>query len=262
MDPTPDTFAALARSSPWRFRSLHLSHHQRTGTWRETRTVEAWVQRPGRMVVRDERGQRHEVADPGPTTTLVAVGRGGRSWSRRWGRRRSRSTTEVAVRPQEPWAPQPTLRPDGLVATRPETSEDGTPVDYDDPMWQDYQWVAMLDPAELSHHVELAEVYAADRHGRTTWWAQARVVEGYDPRCGCCPLLPGLVSMELEFGEESPTEFPRDTWGDLPSTYLVGLDLQSAVVVDVTPLDGDATLAPGFHLDIHGVDVPCPDTLA
>ena len=45
----------------------------------------------------------------------------------------------------------PSLRPDGLVAERPENGL----IDYDDPMWGNYQWVAMLDPVELSHHVQV-----------------------------------------------------------------------------------------------------------
>jgi hypothetical protein len=45
-----------------------------------------------------------------------------------------------------PWpaeAAAPDLRPDGLVARRPRH------VSYDAPLYRDYSWVAMLDPAEL-----------------------------------------------------------------------------------------------------------------
>ncbi|MGY1722005.1 hypothetical protein [Blastococcus sp. SYSU DS0533] len=42
-------------------------------------------------------------------------------------------------------SPTPELRPDGLIAARPEDPLLG----YDDPMHEDYHWVAMLDPAEL-----------------------------------------------------------------------------------------------------------------
>lgn len=31
----------------------------------------------------------------------------------------------------------------------------------------------MLDPEEISHNIDITEVYAADRSGRQTWWATA-----------------------------------------------------------------------------------------
>jgi hypothetical protein len=106
VDLTDDSFRALARSSPWRWRSLHLVHRGRAGE------AEARLTRPG-----------------------------------------------------DDWDPPP-LRPDGLVAERWDTGYD------EDLIVGDYRWVAMLDPLELSHHVELADLRVTERHGRPTWWAR------------------------------------------------------------------------------------------
>lgn len=157
----------------------------------------------------------------------------------------------------------PTFRPDGLVAERPEDFH----LEHGDPMRQSCLWTAMLDPEELSHDVELGEVHAADRLGRPTWWATATARPGYEPRCGCCPLLLGQVSVELEYGPFDDADGGRrgweTRWADLPTAYLVGVDVQTEVVVDVTPLDGSG----GTRLtnEIHAVDAdlaPPPPTRA
>ena len=57
--------------------------------------------------------------------------------------------------------------PDGLVAARPSSWE----VSYDAPIYLDYRWVAMLDPYELSHHVDVANLREEDVHDRRTWRA-------------------------------------------------------------------------------------------
>ncbi len=125
MEPTADDFRALARSSPWRWRTLHFRYRHS-----DLPAAEAWVRRPGELVVVDatgERWSRHEVtASAHPDDADLVFGA------------------------------------DGLVAQRPEVPY-GT--DYD-PMWGNYSWVAMLDPVELSHHVDVA---GAPRRGvRTT----------------------------------------------------------------------------------------------
>ena len=43
--PNAEDFAALARSSPWRFSALHFRKRDRHGD------VEAWLERPGRLRV-------------------------------------------------------------------------------------------------------------------------------------------------------------------------------------------------------------------
>jgi hypothetical protein len=73
----------------------------------------------------------------------------------------------------------------------------------DDPMYENYHWVAMLDPRELADGTKhgraspplvvenLAEV---DHHGRPAWEAVVLPTEMYDPRCSCCALLFGARS--------------------------------------------------------------------
>ena len=55
MTVTVDAFQALARSSPWRWRTLHFRH--RSGS----EEVEAWLRRPGRLLVRTADGREHRV---------------------------------------------------------------------------------------------------------------------------------------------------------------------------------------------------------
>ena len=108
----------------------------------------------------------------------------------------------------------PTYRPDGLVADRPQ----GPFVEYDDPLHGSYTWVAMLDPEELSHHVTVTDLDANERHGRETWWATVRALEGYEARCAdCCDLLLGGVDAARE--------------------HVVGLDVQTGVLVSLRLVD-------------------------
>ena len=246
---TPDAedFRALARSSPWLFRTVHLTHRQ-TGYAATHRpgTVEAWLDRDaGRVTVRGDRGV--EVAEGVPYSGGDSVGD-------------SVGDPRAGI----------VFRADGLVERRWE----GWHYDHGDPMWRDYQWTAMLDPLELAdgrwtgdEHlarlpliedaapagVEITEVEEVEHHGRRTWRAVCSpVLHRYEPRCGCCPLLDSVASRLLEYGPEDPTlASPRE---ELPSSYLVSLDVQTGIVVDVTPLDGDG----GSSLVnvIHAVDEP------
>lgn len=230
--PTADDLRALARSSPWRFTTLHWTNRG-SSVVEPGSAVEAWLQRPGHLTVRDARGVHVEHGAPYGTSVLVGA-----------------PASEDGSRADSP--PAPVLRPDGLVDRRPA----GYHLEHGDPMWQTYLWTAMLDPEELSHHVDLTDVHARDRHGRSTWWATATARPGYEPRCGCCPLLLGQVSVELEYGPFDGGDLRgwETRWDDLPTAYLVGLDVQTGVVVDVTPLDGSG----GTRLTnaIHAVDAP------
>lgn len=216
-DPAPEDFRALARSSPWRFRTLHWSSRGAVPPV-AARPTEAWLERPGRLTVRD--GDGVHLAQGAPYGGPVVTG-----------------------------SARPVMRPDGLVAERPQ----GYHLTHGDPMWQSYLWTAVLDPEELSHDVVLTDVHATDRLGRRTWWATAEARPGYEPRCGCCPLLLGPVSVELEHGPfDEDGRGWEPAWDDLPTAYLVGLDVQTGIVVDVTPLDGSG----GTRLtnEIHDVD--------
>lgn len=235
MDLTEDSFRALARSSPWRWRTLHLTH-----TGGRSGRVEAWIRRPGEMVVDDGRGTRVD-RETDPTAGWAAL-----------------SFAAPGLAPTPPPAPRrwalevtPELRPDGLVAVRP---DDGS-LAYDDPMYESYTWVAMLDPVELSAGTALDDLAAGDRDGRATWWATAVAEEEYEPRCGCCPLLWGAVSERHEAADGGPTYAEHHPDPAYPDAWRVGLDVQTGVLVSLAPLgyDGDRTDL-GLELRLRAVD--------
>ncbi len=234
MQPTVDDFHALARSSPWRWRTLHFRH--RSGF---PGRCEAWVRRPGELLVREPDGSltRHEGL-PYTVSSMIWV-----------------SDDPGFVPPPDPprRVPQdvePTRRADGLVAERP--SDPG--IDYDDPMHGNFTWVAMLDPVELSHHVEVTHLRPVDVAGRPAWRAQLRAVPGYDPRCGgnCCELLYSEAGLRADFPD--PADVP-ETWVGraYPDRYDVALDVQTGVVVRCLPVGGPSD-APWLENDILEVD--------
>lgn len=224
-------FRALARSSPWRFTTVHFSHQGRRGAGPETDgIVEAWLDRRAhRVTVRLTRGV--EVAEGAPYGV---------------------SGIDTAVASHRRLAP--TLRPDGLVAERPRDWH----LYYGDPMWRDYQWTAMLDPAELSHGVQIDDVTATTLRGRPTWSATCRPLMGegedwdggYDPRCGCCPLLDSAASRLPEYGPDDARLYT----GDLATTYLVQLDVQTAIATQIDAMDGWGGTV--LSNEIHVVDGP------
>lgn len=146
------------------------------------------------------------------------------------------------------------LQPDDLVAERPSDWH----LYYGDPMWRDYQWTAMLDPAELSHGVQIEDVTATTLRGRLTWSAICRPLMGegedweggYDPPCGCYPLLDSAASRLLEYGPDDPILHTSD----LPTTYLVQLDVQTAIAVQINTVDGWGGTV--LSNEIHDVDRP------
>ena len=212
--PTAGDFRALAQSSPWRFTTLHFTHRgkRRSGPGADG-IVEAWLDRRAhRVTVRSPRGV--EIAEGVP----YGVSGIGSSTPRR--------------------RDEPSLRPDGLVAERPGDWY----LHHGDPMWRDYQWTAMLDPAELSHGVQIDDVTATTLRGRPTWSATCRPIMGvgedweggYEPRCGCCPLLDSAASRLPEYGPTDPTVLAPD----VPTTYLVHLDVQTGIAVQIDAVDG------------------------
>lgn len=252
--PGPDDVRALARSSPWRFDMLHFTHRAHGED-----PVEAWLRRPGHLEVM-VRGERHvQTGVPYTRGVLQLAASADPAQDAEPG---LAPREEVAAVPQglTPQSVEPLRRPDGLVVARPEALE----IEYDDPMWQNYRWVAMLDPVELSHGVEVSEVQVGERLGRLTWTASVRAVresaegagDGYAPRCSCCPLLFGEVSQELEFGPGAP---PSDAYeaAAYPSAYWVSLDVETGVVVDVEPQDGDRGRT-AFTNHIHEVGLLRP----
>ncbi|MHB8293129.1 MAG: hypothetical protein ACYDH5_00530 [Acidimicrobiales bacterium] len=203
MEPTAERFRALARSSPWRWRTLRF-----TVSWQgypsvpATTTVRAWLARPDALRVEGLDG------------TL-------------------------------------------LVAERPAEAR------YDDPMFQSYQWVAMLDPVELADGADprsgpgravqppvlFDELVEVDHGGRPAWEARGRPSATYWPRCSCCPLLPSPESDALD----SPGMPPGFVFGE---AHRVHLDLQTGVCVASEELGGW-----GHQVRIEVVDEAMPGSL-
>lgn len=239
LDPTPDAFRALARSSPWRWRRLHL-------TWRHPYfgDVEAWVERPGRLRVRQGADIVTIEDGPGSNASGYVAPPPPASYAATYPWR--------AVPPQEV---EPRYRPDGLVAERPWWVEDERlEVRYGDPMWQTYTWVAMLDPVELSHHVDVEDVRETEVQGRRTWRAVARPLPGYQPVCGCCALLLSEISERDERGDDyRPPEGVT-----YPDAYAVALDVETAVVVGIEPIGGSGIDGYPWTTTIHGTGDPRP----
>jgi hypothetical protein len=231
MHPTADDFRALARSSPWRWTTLHFQHRSSFPG-----ACEAWVRRPGQLLVRRSAGQSEYVSGVPYSTSPVVI----------------TSTPEgvdwVDHRPEP--EEEPVFRPDGLVDSRPH----GWYFQHSDPMWGNYSWTAMLDPDELSHHVEVANLRPVDVAGRSAWRADLRALPGYEPRCGgnCCDLIYSEAGLRADFPE--PEDVPESWRGRVyPDHYDVALDVQTGVVVRCLPIGGldDASW---LENDILGVD--------
>jgi hypothetical protein len=194
--PTADDFRALARSSPWRWTTLHFRH----SVAGQGHGVEAWLARPDRLLVRHDRHDERHDGWPYGSSGLAEL-----LW---------------------PTAFDPVLRSDGLVAERP----DDWRIKWGDPMYTNYQWVAMLDPVELSHHVDVADVREGERFGRPTWEARVAAVDGYDPRCACCPLIRSEIADRYEYDDGSGAWMPPPETS-YPTAYDVALDVATSVVV-------------------------------
>ena len=218
---TEDSFRALARSSPWRFSSLHFT---RRAPAAPSGTVEAWLDRPGRLrVVLADGTEVVETGVPYASSSFTVTDSG-----------------VVASGPPPDDDPAPWYRPDGLVERRPE----GWAFRHADPMFENYRWVAMLDPAELAAGVVLARLAEGELFGRPVWRARAVAVEGYDPLCGCCPLLWSSVSDDVEYGPDRPPATER-----YPDAYDVALDVGTGVVVSLRPVGGSRD--DRFDVEIH-----------
>lgn len=162
----------------------------------------------------------------------------------------------------------PALDRDGLVAQRPPESHDGD----DDTMFQNYHWVAMLDPVELADGdgrwsrdpavspVEIIELRVVEHADRVCWEAVLRPTAAYDPRCGCCPLLFSARSDEVEAAAGAAVSGERLSSFDYADAYRVGLDVQTGVCVLTEELGG-AHSGDGHRVHIEAVDEPMPESL-
>ena len=231
MQPDADAFRALARSSPWRWRTLHFTHRDRDGE------VDSWVRRPLELLVRKV-GEPDRYVSGVPYTVSAVRSTGGGPAPDLPERRVPQDLT-------------PALRADGLVAERPADPW----IDYDDPMYGNYSWVAMLDPVELSHHVRVDDLRVDSIGGRGVWRAFLVAEPGYLPRCGgnCCELLYSEAGLMSDFGDD-PSRIPEAWRGRrYPDGYDVALDVGTGVVVRCRPVGGEAD-APWLENDIHEVD--------
>lgn len=207
MTPTVERFGRLARSSPWRWSAVAF-----TCTWSDRPGVHARVERPERMRVEDLSGVVlfDGVQRIGPVVAELTSdgGSGGRV----------------------PDRPAVAFDDDGLVRSvrRVWREPDGAP------MWQDYRWVAMLDPVELvdggdgGPGVELLDLSAVEHGGREAWEAVLRPTPAYEPRCACCPLLWSEVSDAHEGLVRGP----------YAEAHRVRLDVETAVCVLTAEVGG------------------------
>jgi hypothetical protein len=156
---------------------------------------------------------------------------------------------------------EPVRRPDGLIAAR----ERG--FSYDAPMYQDYRWVAMLDPVELADGRDhdtgepawpalvVDDLTEVEHAGRPAWEAVVRTTPVYEPRCGCCPLLRTREIDLLEFAD-----LPEYVLAQYPDAYRVRLDVGTGICVCTEEIGG-LTPGRGHDLRIEAVDEPMDDDL-
>ena len=219
-----------------------------TASWsgRDAPAVRAWVQRPDSLRVETPEGELLQagIQERGGGTAQLLAG-----------------PTDVPPPPRPPLAVAPALDDDGLVRVRPSTFE----VEYDDPMFRDYRWVAMLDPVELAEGhgrwldrpptvpVLIDEIHEVDHHGRPAWEALLRPTDDYDPRCSCCELLRSEgndVREAQERGAPWPDGALRPAYAD---AHRVRLDVATGVCVFTEELGGGRS-GYGHTLVIEAVD--------
>lgn len=272
-----DSFRALARSSPWLWQTACF-----VASWTGPHTgppVRAWIERPERMRVERLDGTLLQA-----TEADMAPSAGGLTASFGWAPApvtMLSSDPEVAAWAGEPGlAPpaaraaaaavpppaEPRWRPDRLVAER---RDHGFACDA--PMYQNYHWVAMLDPRELTDGTDsgaasveerspdgtrIESVREVDHHGRLAWEALLAPTAFYDPRCSCCPLLPSEQADLLEFGPEG-----RRQDGGYATRFRVRLDVGTGICVATEQLDGPRA-GDGHEVVIEAVDAPFAQSAA
>jgi hypothetical protein len=246
VQPTSDQFRALARSSPWRWRTLRFRVR-----WngRDTEPVRAWVRRPDALRVEGLDGTVLDAGRQGPVgwAPLTSVGAG------------------PAPAGETPPEDTPELGPDGLVWRRPFEARMAA-----DPMYQNYFWVAVLDPVELADSpwdddpaavpVLVDDVRGVDHHGRPAWEALLRPAPSYDPRCDCCALLFSAVSDDRLAESGGPTLLAQQPDFRYADAHRVRLDVGTGVCV-LTEEVGGSRSGSGHDLEIEAVDEPMADEL-
>lgn len=243
--PSPEAFAALARSSPWRWSTLRFTlRERRDGRWEEP--VRAWLRRPDRVRVETADGDLLQVVHE-PPQRIFELGSSGRNLP--W--------------PRDAGAPEPVWRPDGLVAER----ASGMAVSYDAPIYRDYFWVALLDPVELADGrdpagggrvpgTDIASLTEVEHAGRPAWEAEIRVTPAYEPRCSCCSMLRSRLVDE----DMAAHGGPDAVLDEYPEAHRVRLDVGTGVCVLTEAVDGSPR-GDGHEVRIEAVDEPMDDDL-
>lgn len=255
--PTPERFRALARSSPWRWHTVRIRVRWNGPSTPWPASVRAWVRRPD--------GLRVETLDGRLVHASTRPLSWGDSRSLLLGLRGKRTAVVDPRAPLDPAAPRPEFDAEGFVSLRP--TDDGG-IRYDDPMFQNYQWVAMLDPVELAdgdrHHgpsalppIEIIDdVRDVDHHGRPAWEAVVAPTGSYQPRCPCCALLFSAALFESGVADED--------WlapgFEFPDAFRVRLDVSTGVCALVEELGG-ARSGAGHDLAVEAVDESMPDPM-
>jgi hypothetical protein len=250
--PSPADFAALARSSPWRWTTLRFTVRWPGDLWR-TQELRAWLRRPDRLRVETLDARLVQIVHESPQQVGVVTPHGDRyaatlSW---W------TASDAA---------QPPRRADGLVAARPERFS--TDFSYDAPMYRDYFWGAMLDPVELADGrspdtdaslpgTEIDAVAQVEHAGRPAWEAILRRTPAYQPRCTCCSLL---RSREVDLAEAESGAGDKVVLDEYPEAYRVRLDVGTGVCVLTEPIGG-GTPRSGHELQIEAAHEPMLENL-
>ena len=256
-----EAFRALARSSPWRWRSLQLIVDYVGERLEHPRPVRARVARPSGLRVEEMDG------------TLISASWADQPWGSAWDDDGFGPLEREMYGPQDARAAAPLLRPDGLVAERP--AETGH-LRYDDLLFQSYRWVAMLDPVELADGDALVAsgrrsaalspisregaVRVVQRGGRTAWEAVIQTTGHYLPRCTCCPALSGVHSHQRDNAEQGLPPQQGVATRARASAHRVRLDLATGVLVLSEEQGGDAH-GRGWHATIESVDQDMPRAL-
>jgi hypothetical protein len=243
--PSAESFAALARSSPWLWSTLRFTVRWPGDRFRPEE-LRAWLRLPDDLRVETVGGEFRQIVHQHRATAAVL------------GMPPDGETTRTYPWPAE--AERPLFRPDGFVEARP------AHVCHDAPMYQNYHWVAMLDPVELADGIEpdtgatvpslvIDGVTEVEHAGRPAWEALVATTPAYEPRCGCCPLLRSLEVDVREYGPRS--EHVLDVY---PDAYRVRLDVGTGVCVFTAAVGGPE---PGeLHtVGIEAVDEPMDNDL-